>query len=424
VAPVATLLWILGAVFLLNVLIAGWLVTLELVERRRLDKEIREVDTLWRSLTMPQTESAGWGSPLGIGVKQRTPVLHRLPAPPRSVGKASVGLAVAASALWVVVAALGPGEPPVVSARGLESPTQQAGDGERQTETDTSSTPGSKGISGTAASPQASSDATLPNTTAASGAAAVPAAVAAEPHSSTAIYVEWAGVPEATGYEVERAEGTQQGWLTVVTVEEHVTAYTDGGLDAGTTYFYRVSALTDSGAAPPSDVVSATTPTGAVPSATTVTAVAALDTITLSWADVAGETGYRIEVSADGITGWAEIGTAGQDVTVHTDTSLASGTTYYYRIVATNAAGDSAPSNVVFATTETEKVSEQPPAPDGSTTPSNGAPAGDVPPSGPSGGALAEDALAATESTDGALAGTFAEGVLVTDVTVVLEPTP
>jgi hypothetical protein len=417
VAPVATLLWILGAVFLLNVLIAGWLVTLELVERRRLDREIKEVDTLWRSLTMPQTESAGWGSPLGIGVKQRTPVLHRLPAPPRSVGKASVGLAVAASALWVVVAALGPGQPQsVVSARGLESSASQAEQAEGKT--DPSSAPGSKGISGTAASPQASSDATLPNTIAASGAAAVPAAVAAEPHSSTAIYVEWAGVPEATGYEVERAEGTQQGWLTVVTVEEHVTAYTDGGLDAGTTYFYRVSALTDSGAAPPSDVVSATTPTGAVPTATSVTAVAAMDTITLTWIDVGDETGYRIERSPDG-TGWAGIGTAGQGVLVYTDTALAPGTTYYYRIVATNAAGDSAPSNVVFATTQTEKVSE-PPAPDGSATPSNGAPAGDV----PSGGALAEDALAATESTDGALAGTLADGVLVTDESVVLETTP
>ena len=115
-----TLLWILGAVFLLNVLIAGWLVTLELVERRRLDKEIKEVDTLWRSLTMPQPQSAGWGSPLGVGVKQRTPVVHRLPAPPRSVGRASVGLAVAASALWVVVAAFGAEDPrPIFSARAV-----------------------------------------------------------------------------------------------------------------------------------------------------------------------------------------------------------------------------------------------------------------------------------------------------------------
>jgi titin len=251
----------------------------------------------------------------------------------------------------------------------------------------------------------------------------VPAAVAAEPHSSTAIYLAWAGVPAATGYEVERMEQeTQQGWLTIARVEEHVTAYTDGGLDSGTTYFYRVSAMTESGAAPPSDVVSATTPTGAVPPATTVTAVAVLDTITLTWADVTDETGYRIELSADGTTGWVEIGTAGQDVTVYTNTALSPGTTYYYRIVATNAAGDSVPSNVVRATTEIEKVSE-PPA-DGSATPSNSVPAGDVPSSGPSGGALAEDALAAPESTDGALTGALAEGVLVTEESVVLEPTP
>jgi titin len=251
----------------------------------------------------------------------------------------------------------------------------------------------------------------------------VPAAVAAEPHSSTAIYLDWAGVPAATGYEVERQEDeTQQGWLTIARVEEHVTAYTDGGLDPGTTYFYRVSALTGSGPPLPSDIVSATTPGGAVPAATSVTAVAALDTITLTWTDVGDETGYRIEISTDGNTGWAGIGTAGQDVTVYTDTALSPGTTYYYRIVATNAAGDSAPSNIVDATTETERIGE-PPA-DGSATPSDGAPAGDVPSSGSSGGALAEGALAATGSPEGALAGALVEDVLVTEESVVLEPTP
>lgn len=419
-APVATLLWILGAVFLLNVLIAGWLVTLELVERRRLDKEIKEVDTLWRSLTMPQPQSEGWGSPLGVGVKQRTPVVHRLPAPPRSVGRASVGLAVAASALWVVVAAFGAEDPrPFASARGLETSASQAEKRERQT--DSSSAPGTTGTSGTAASSQASSDAASPNAIATPGAEAVPAAVAAEPHSSTAIHLVWAGVSTATGYEVERKElDSPQGWLKIIEVPESVTSYMDGDLDAGTTYFYRVSAMTGSGSLA-SDVVSATTLEGAAPPPTTVTAVAALDAITLTWANVADETGYRIELSADGTTGWAEIGTAGQDVTVHTDTSLSPGTTYYYRIVATNAAGDSAPSNVVKATTMTEKVSE-PPA-DGSATPSNN-PAGDVPSSGPSGGALAEDAPAATESPDGTLAGSLAEDVPVTQESVVLETTP
>jgi fibronectin type III domain protein len=401
VAPVATLVWILGAVFLLNVLIAGWLVTLEVVERRRLDKEIKEVDTLWRSLTMPSPQTAGWGSPLGVGIKQRTPVLHRLPAPPRSVGKASVGLAVAASALWVVVAALGPGDPPVVSARGLESTALEAEERERQTDTRTSSGPGSEGISGTSGSPQASGQTTSPAGAATAGALGAPAAVAAEAHSSTAIYLAWAVVPAATGYEVDRMEkDSPHGWLEIIDVPESVTSYMDGGLDADTTYFYRVSAITESGVLA-SDVVSATTSGGAVPTATSVTSVAALDTVTLTWIDVGDETGYRIERSPDGSNGWAMIGTAGQDVTIHTDTALSPGTTYYYRIVATNAAGDSAPSNVVAAITETERVGE-PPA-DGSATPSDSAPAGDVPSAGsPSGGALAEDALLAT---DGALAG-------------------
>ena len=397
----ATLVWILGAVFLLNVLIAGWLVGLELIERRRLDKEIKEVDTLWRSLTMPQSETAGWGSPLGVGVKQRTPVLHRLPAPPRSVGKASVGLAVAASALWVLVAALGPGEPPsAVEARGLDGPTSLQKESERQRQEDASS--GAAG-NGTAVS-QSPGNA---SPTATSDAGGVPATVAAQPQSSTAIHLAWAGVAAATGYEVERLEkDSPQGWFEIVEVPQSVTSYMDGGLDAGTTYFYRVSAMIKSGAATASDVVSATTPGGVAPTATSVTAVAALDTITLTWIDVSDETGYRIERSPDGTSGWAGIGTAGQNVTVHTDSSLAPGTSYYYRIVATNSAGDSAPSEVVSATTETEKVTE-PPA-DGTGTPSPfGAPAVDVPPAAePSGGTLAEGVPAVSE------------------VSVVLEPTP
>ncbi|MDP9119633.1 MAG: fibronectin type III domain-containing protein [Actinomycetota bacterium] len=413
----ATLVWILGAVFMLNVLIAAWLVGLELIERRRLDKEIREVDTLWRSLTMPQPQSAGWGSPLSVGVKQRTPVLHRLPAPPRSVGKASVGLAVAASALWVLVAALGPGEPrSVVEARGLETSLQSRAELARQT--DASSARGDRGTAGAAVSSQAPSSPT---------GVAISAAVAAQPRSSTAIHLDWAGVKAATGYEVERKEDeTQQGWLTIVAVQGNVTSYMDGGLDSGTTYFYRVSAITGSGAAPPSAVVSATTPGGAIPSATTVTAVAALDTITLAWVDVYDETGYRIELSRDG-GDWMGIGTTGQDVTVYTHTALSPGTTYLYRIVATNTAGDSAPSNVVTATTETEKVTEPPG--DGNVTPSpNSTPAEDVAPAtGSADGALAESpgALTETVAATEASGGTLTEAVPpVSEVSVVPEPTP
>ena len=63
------------------------------------------------------------------------------------------------------------------------------------------------------------------------------------------------------------------------------------------------------------------------------------------------ETGYRIEVSLDAGATWNDIGGAGADVTTFSDQALTPGTTYWYRVIAINAAGESAPSDPVSATT-------------------------------------------------------------------------
>jgi fibronectin type III domain protein len=349
---VGTLVWIVGGIFLLNVLALGWLATLALVERRRLNKEIKQVDALWRYLTTPLSATVSWGARGRVGGKLRQAAIH--PAPAGSPSKAWLGLAVAATVIWVAAVAFHPGDQgTITSARGVGasfvSPELEV------RRTGESSAPGVK-VDGARLSPQApgqGSSNTPSVSIATSTEETVPATVAAQPHSSTAILIEWDEVPLATGYAVERKkEAVQQGWLRIAVVGEAETAYKDGHLDPATTYYYRVSAMTDDGAAPPSDVVSATTPI-AVPPATDVTAVATLDTITLSWTDVAGETGYRVERSLDGASGWTEIATTGQDVTTYVNATLSPGTTYYYRIVATNAGGDSTPSNVTFATTET-----------------------------------------------------------------------
>lgn len=74
--------------------------------------------------------------------------------------------------------------------------------------------------------------------------------------------------------------------------------------------------------------------------------------ITVSWDDAADETGYRVERSADGSTGWSDVsGALAADVVSYADTGLTENTTYYYRVVAVNAVGDSDPSSVVDATT-------------------------------------------------------------------------
>ena len=106
----------------------------------------------------------------------------------------------------------------------------------------------------------------------------------------------------------------------MTTTGDDVTSYSSVGLDPEETYFYRVLVILEDGvSAPPSDVVSATTPVD--PPGATVLQVTATSrtTIDLAWDDVAAESSFRIERSADGETEWTAIGTTGQDVTTYTD---------------------------------------------------------------------------------------------------------
>lgn len=74
--------------------------------------------------------------------------------------------------------------------------------------------------------------------------------------------------------------------------------------------------------------------------------------ITVSWTDNSStETGFKVQRSANGSTGWSTITTTAANVTSYPDTGLSTNTTYYYRVISTNAGGDSAPSNTANATT-------------------------------------------------------------------------
>jgi len=87
------------------------------------------------------------------------------------------------------------------------------------------------------------------------------------------------------------------------------------------------------------------------PSGLTATAVSQHQ-INLAWADNStNESGFKIERSPFSPGSWVQIATVGPNVTTYPDTGLASGTTYYYRVKAYNAAGDSAYSNEAHATT-------------------------------------------------------------------------
>ena len=74
--------------------------------------------------------------------------------------------------------------------------------------------------------------------------------------------------------------------------------------------------------------------------------------INIAWSDNSDdEFGFRIERSSDG-SNWAVEDTVAANQVSFSDTGLLAGSTYYYRVVAYNAANDPVPSNEMFATTD------------------------------------------------------------------------
>ena len=87
------------------------------------------------------------------------------------------------------------------------------------------------------------------------------------------------------------------------------------------------------------------------PSGLTATAVSTSQ-INLSWTGNSTETGFRIERSSSSGGPYTQITTVGANVATYSNTGLSSGTTYYYRVSAYNANGNSASSNVASAATQ------------------------------------------------------------------------
>ena len=97
------------------------------------------------------------------------------------------------------------------------------------------------------------------------------------------------------------------------------------------------------------DIATATvTITGALPSPpANLAAVLVLSShANLSWSDSTGEKGYYVERSINTSSSWTRIGLVGADVNSYSDTGLADGTRYSYRVIAFNESGLSNYSNV------------------------------------------------------------------------------
>jgi len=91
--------------------------------------------------------------------------------------------------------------------------------------------------------------------------------------------------------------------------------------------------------------------TPAAPSGLTATALSRSQ-IRLVWTDSASdESGFRIERSLNGSSGWRQVATVEMDVTAYVHARQSALTTFFYRVRATNGYGNSGFSNVASATT-------------------------------------------------------------------------
>ena len=181
-----------------------------------------------------------------------------------------------------------------------------------------------------------------------------PGRLTARARGTSSIELNWSapssGASAITGYRIEASPTGTSRWTVLETdADPKTTDYTHTGLDPGTKRYYRVLAINRAGRGDWSNVASATTEIAApgAPTGLRVTPSGAGGTgqLLLTWTrpttDGGAEiTGYRIEVSSNGISGWTVVvaNTHGTG-TSFTHSGRAPATTYHYRVSAINRAG-------------------------------------------------------------------------------------
>jgi hypothetical protein len=179
--------------------------------------------------------------------------------------------------------------------------------------------------------------------------------------SDTSVRLTWTDTTAppntATGYSVEQsADGTTFTLLT--TAPAGSTALNVGGLAPGTTYYFRIRGFNGVGNSAYSNVASATTSSSGTQAPAAPSGLGAVPasaaSVSLSWTNNAtNQTGFHLDRATDAAFTQNLITQdlpATPDTFTDTASGLAPGRTFYYRLRAFNAAGDSANSDVATVT--------------------------------------------------------------------------
>ena len=176
---------------------------------------------------------------------------------------------------------------------------------------------------------------------------ATPTGLAAVPDDQK-VTLTWNSSATATSYTLYRSTAPTSGFVAIPgATNTPTTSFTDTGLTNNTTYYYKVSATNAIGESPLSSAVSAT-PFLNPPAAPTLTASGSTGLVVLNWNAPAHAVTYNLYRSTS--SGTETSYKTGLTKTTFTDIGLTTGTTYYYKVTAVDAAGESPRSNEASAT--------------------------------------------------------------------------
>nr|MDP0503435.1 fibronectin type III domain-containing protein [Verrucomicrobiota bacterium JB025] len=159
------------------------------------------------------------------------------------------------------------------------------------------------------------------------------------------ITVEWQdNADNETGFRILRSTSAN-GSTTAFTAGAGSTSFTNTGLSAGTTYYYRVQAVNGTTSGDLSGQVNATTrysDSSPYLSYSVTATVLSPTTVTVSWTDGStNEDGFKIERTIYGAAAWTTLASVPYNTESFTDTTAVPDTKYTYRVAAFNSVGNS-----------------------------------------------------------------------------------
>ncbi len=198
----------------------------------------------------------------------------------------------------------------------------------------------------------------LPGASGFGAALPAPNSLAAQAVSAHQIDLQWSDQSSTeTGFLIERCAGAGcNDFAHIASAPADATSFSDTGVAAGTSYRYRVRATSGSSQSEYSNIASAATlaetPPPQTPANLAAQAVSAHQ-IDLQWSDQSdNETGFLIERCAGaGCNDFAQVGATAANIASFSDADLTAGTSYSYRVRATNGSSASVYSEVASATT-------------------------------------------------------------------------